>query len=195
MVFPKTKIPYVDLPHGMKNILYRSHRKNFDDDGNTLDSKELSEKWHVNTTTMLNTEVYEQWKRNWLNGKLDDLKDDIKKEKKVDRDWGPLNDVFRDRKAKKIRRMRALQEFRHTGRGADNFRPSLDADEQKMGKRAYNDVPENQRQWGYIGGDAVKKGRTIRKRQKKEGDWSDIETEERSEDDKYRSQDEESEDD
>ena len=24
MVFPKTKIPFVDLPHGMKNILYRS---------------------------------------------------------------------------------------------------------------------------------------------------------------------------
>lgn len=82
MVFPKTKIPYVDLPHGMKNILYRSHRRNVDDDGNVIDSKGLSEKWHVNTTTMLNTEVYEQWKRNWLNEKLDDLKEDVKEKKK-----------------------------------------------------------------------------------------------------------------
>lgn len=129
MVFPKTKIPYVDLPHGMKNILYRSHRRNFDDEGNVMDSKGLSEKWHVNTTTMLNTEVYEQWKRNWLNGKLDGLKEEVRKKEKVNRDWGPVNDVFRDRKAKKIRRMRALEEFRHTGRQADNFRPSLDADE------------------------------------------------------------------
>jgi hypothetical protein len=63
-----------------------------------------------------------------------------------------------------------------------------------MGRKQYNDAPENQRQWGYIGKDAVKKGRTIRKRQRKEGDYSDIETDERSDDDKYRSNGESTED-
>ena len=43
-------------------------------------------------------------------------------------------DIFKDRGAKKIRRMRALKEFKHTGRQPIDVtelrhRPSLDAEE------------------------------------------------------------------
>ena len=55
MVFPKTKIPYVDLPHGMKNILFRSHKTE------NRHTEAVNIKWHNYTTTLKNNEAYDAW--------------------------------------------------------------------------------------------------------------------------------------
>lgn len=43
--FKKDKMPVVDLPHGMKNILYLAHKGEEEGD-NYLTKKDLSETWH-----------------------------------------------------------------------------------------------------------------------------------------------------
>ena len=107
----------------------------------------MSENWHANTTTMLNTEVYEQWKRNWLNSKLEVLKKEAKSTKASTHQVNKVSQVFKDRGAKKIRRMRALKEFKHTGRDPIDItelrhRPSLDAEEQITRVEKKKDSPK-----------------------------------------------------
>jgi len=42
------KVPMIELPHGMKNILYRAHRNDANDQ---ITKKELSLEWHRKTST------------------------------------------------------------------------------------------------------------------------------------------------
>lgn len=78
------KIPLIDLPHGMKNILFMVHKnkqtKQF------ADKRELSDYWFEHSSTLYNTGVYEQWKSSWLNQKLKNNIDDEQKVMQIFRD-------------------------------------------------------------------------------------------------------------
>lgn len=155
----------------------------------------LSENWHINNTTLLNTEVFELWKRNWLNPKLDDLKGTVKKQK--EKDFNIITDVFRDQKSKKIKRMRALNEFRYKGRLTydDELRPSLDADEQFIHPKDYKSVATGDKPILYVGNQAILKRRItgMKKKQEREATEQTEEDDDDDDDDEDEDEDEDEE--
>ena len=85
--------PVVDLPLGLKSILYRSHIN--DSEQRFTTKEELSKNWHKNTSTQDNTDIYEIWRRKWLSSKLDSKQG-----------LDSVTEIFRDREENKLRALK-----------------------------------------------------------------------------------------
>ena len=63
MAFPKKSIEFLDLPHGLKCIMDRVNKEEYnhlrEDEYDYSEIKKMNYDWHLSTSTQLNSEVYE----------------------------------------------------------------------------------------------------------------------------------------